>query len=319
MTVTRTPAATDLDPAVLTAAGLDRVAALAAAEHARDRRRDHLLGPATADPSVVRPLLDGLHGTLLPGPDRVASAWLGQPAGGAMAAPVHGVVGDPDGVRAAYAEQAADWVAAGHRTHTAVVRAADRERHDALVDLGFGHEQAYAALDLTAPATDTAAAPADVVVRPGTPEDLAAVVRLAPVIGRHQVTAPVFARVGEEFFDQLEQSHREELADPDAHYLLAEADGVVQGFAIWYDGLDGPFMSADWAELSVAAVAPEARGRGIGLALTAAVLDAARERGISRVATDWRTTNLLSSRFWPARGFRVVGYRMARTIDVTPA
>ena len=247
----------------------------------------------------------------------VVAAWLGRAAGGAQAAPVFGLVGDALALQDVYATQAAAWLADGHRTHTAVVRAADPARHAALVDLGFGHEQAYAVLDLTAPDAGRAVVPAGVDVRPGTEDDLAEIVPLAPVIGEHQVASPVFARVGADFFDQLEESHREELADPEAHYLVARVDGTAVGFAIWYDGIDGPFMASSYAELSVAAVSEQARGRGVGLALTAAVIDAARAQGVERLAADWRTTNLLSSRFWPARGFRVVGWRMSRSIDDT--
>jgi ribosomal protein S18 acetylase RimI-like enzyme len=302
-----------------TAAELDALAGLAAAEHARDRATDDLLGPATADPAVVRPLLDDLDGVVVSRDGRPAAAWRARPAGGAMAAPVWGLVGDPAGLQEAYAQVAGDWVTAGHRTHTAVVRAADAERHDALVDLGFGHEQAYAVLDLTAESASTARVPAGVDVRPGTPADLPEILPLAPVLPAHQVASPVFARVGPDFFDGLEQAHEEELDDPEAHYLVARVDGRALGFAIWHEGVDGPFMAASYAELSVAAVAEEARGRGVGLALTAAVADAARAGGAERLATDWRTTNLLASAFWPARGFRVVGRRMSRTIDERPA
>jgi ribosomal protein S18 acetylase RimI-like enzyme len=299
----------------MTPADLDDLAALAAAEHTRDRAADGLLGAATADAGRVRPLLDDLDGTVVHGDGEVAAAWLARPAGGALAAPAWGLVGDPAGLREAYAHSAGGWLEAGHRTHTALVRAADAARHDALVDLGFGHEQAYAVLDLADPEAGRVAAPAVVDVRPGTLDDLPEILPLAPLIGAHQVASPVFARVGADFFDGLEEAHREELADPEAHYLVARVDGRTLGFAIWYDGVDGPFMAASDAELSVAAVAEEARGRGVGLALTAAVVDAARARGAMRVATDWRTTNLLSSAFWPARGFRVVGWRMSRTID----
>ena len=301
------------------AGDLDQVAELAAAEHARDRSADDLLGPATADAATVRPLLDDLDGTVMRRDGTLVAAWLGRPGGGAQAAPVFGLVGDPAALREAYAVQAGAWFAAGHRTHTAVVRTADPARHAAFVDLGFGHEQAYAVLDLAAPDAGRTAVPPGVDVRPGSPDDLAEIVSLAPVIGRHQVASPVFARVGAEFFDQLEESHGEELADPEAHYLVARVDGAAVGFAIWYDGIDGPFMASSYAELSVAAVPEQARGRGVGLALTAAVIEAARDRGVTRLAADWRTTNLLSSRFWPARGFRVVGWRMSRSIDADPA
>lgn len=314
MTDTAAPGARAADLDVL-----DDIAALAAAEHARDRAADDLLAPATADAALVRPLLDDLDGPVVRRDGRVSAAWLARPAGGALAAPAWGLVGDPAGLREAYARGAGGWLEAGHRTHTAVVRAVDAARHDALVDLGFGHEQAYAVLDLGDRAAGGAAAPADVEVRPGTPDDLPEILPLAPVIGAHQVASPVFARVGPDFFDGLEQAHRAELAGPEAHYLVARVDGRALGFAIWYAGVDGPFMAGADAELSVAAVAEEARGRGVGLALTAAVVAAARAGGATRLATDWRTTNLLSSAFWPARGFRVVGWRMSRTIDARPA
>ena len=119
-------------------------------------------------------------------------------------------------------------------------------------------------LDLTAPDAGRAAVPAGVDVRPGTEDDLADIVPLAPVIGQHQVASPVFARVGADFFDQLEESHREELADPEAHYLVARVDGAAVGFAIWYDGIDGPFMASSYAELSVGRrvrAGPRSRGR----------------------------------------------------------
>lgn len=289
-------------------AHVDAVAALAARDHAQAAALDPLLGPLT-------PRYDDLAGTVALHDRVVVAAWLAPGAGGAQAAPLWGVAGDLDGIRVAYAAQAGAWLADGSRTHTAVVVAADRERHDALVDLGFGHEQAHGVLDLTAPSTDAGSAPAGIDVRPGSMDDLEEVVRLAPVIGEHQVASPVFARVGQDFFDQLREAHTGELADPEAHYLVARVDGRAVGFAIWYDGEEAPFLPAPGVELAVAATVESARGRGVGLALTAAVVAAARKHGARYVAADWRTTNLLSSRFWPARGFRVVGHRMSRTID----
>ncbi|MGZ4615215.1 MAG: N-acetyltransferase family protein [Actinomycetes bacterium] len=287
---------------------VDALGALAVGEH-QQARTGECLGPLT-------PRLQDLTGTVALRDGQVVGGWLAEPAGGAQAAPLVGVVGDLVALRAAYAAQAAAWVAAGHRTHTATVRAADRERHDALVDLGFGHEQAYAVLDLAAPSTDVAPAGAGVDVRPGSLDDLEDIVRLAPIIGRHQVASPVFARVGDDFFGQLAEAHRAELADPQAHYLVGRVDGAVVGFALWYDGEEAPFVPSPAIELAVAATAEAARGRGVGLALTRAAVTAARERQARYVAADWRTTNLLASRFWPARGFRVLGYRMSRTIDV---
>lgn len=40
-----------------------------------------------------------------------------------------------------------------------------------------------------------------------------------------------------------------------------------------------------------------------------------KQKGYRYCMTDWYILNLLSSRFWPKRGFRPVMYRMVRTID----
>ena len=59
---------------------------------------------------------------------------------------------------------------------------------------------------------------------------------------------------------------------------------------------------------------PEVRGSGVGLALTAAALNWAHERGYHSMTTDWRSVNLLSSRFWPKRGFRAQYFRIYRSV-----
>jgi GNAT superfamily N-acetyltransferase len=66
--------------------------------------------------------------------------------------------------------------------------------------------------------------------------------------------------------------------------------------------------------LGWAATRPDVRGSGAGLALTKAAFAWARGRGHEAMVTDWRATNLLSSRFWPARGFRETFLRLYRSI-----
>jgi len=66
--------------------------------------------------------------------------------------------------------------------------------------------------------------------------------------------------------------------------------------------------------LGFASVLPEARGGGAGRLLGEAVLDWARKTGREWVVTDWRMTNLLSSRAWPRLGFRPTFYRLHRAI-----
>ena len=59
---------------------------------------------------------------------------------------------------------------------------------------------------------------------------------------------------------------------------------------------------------------PEARGCGVGVALTTYALAFAAEQGHPRVWTNWRVTNLGASRFWPARGFRLARLRLVRRL-----
>jgi GNAT superfamily N-acetyltransferase len=68
------------------------------------------------------------------------------------------------------------------------------------------------------------------------------------------------------------------------------------------------------AILGYAATLPEFRGRGVGVALTEAVFEWARKGDYSTIIVDWRVTNLLSSRFWPRRGFRESFIRLYRSI-----
>jgi GNAT superfamily N-acetyltransferase len=63
-----------------------------------------------------------------------------------------------------------------------------------------------------------------------------------------------------------------------------------------------------------AARLPEARGLGAGRALGEAVLKCARDAGHATVVTDWRETNLLSSRTWPRLGSRSTYRRLYRAI-----
>lgn len=77
---------------------------------------------------------------------------------------------------------------------------------------------------------------------------------------------------------------------------------------------NGLIRPDDAAFLAFAAVTPHARGLGAGRALAEAVLAWAAEARHPVVATDWRQTNLLSSRAWSALGFVPTFLRLHRTI-----
>ena len=76
----------------------------------------------------------------------------------------------------------------------------------------------------------------------------------------------------------------------------------------------GPVRADHAGFLGFAAVLPAARGRGLGRALGEAVIDWAAQSGYRSVATDWRATNLLSSRTWPRLGFEPTFLRLHRLV-----
>jgi hypothetical protein len=54
-------------------------------------------------------------------------------------------------------------------------------------------------------------------------------------------------------------------------------------------------------------------------ALTQRAFAWARAEGFETCLTDWRSTNPLSSAFWPRFGFEPAAYRLHRTIDARAA
>ena len=77
---------------------------------------------------------------------------------------------------------------------------------------------------------------------------------------------------------------------------------------------DGIARPDDAAHLGFAVVLEDARGAGVGKTLGTTVLDWASAEGYRAVVTDWRATNLLSSRTWPKLGFRPTFFRLFRAV-----
>ena len=113
----------------------------------------------------------------------------------------------------------------------------------------------------------------------------------------------------------------EELASEAFGTLVAEAGGRLAGGLVVcaveqspsHTGLARPEGAA---LLTWAATRPDVRGSGAGRALTDGAFAWAREREHDVMVVDWRTTNLLASRFWPRRGFRPTFLRLHRAVVV---
>lgn len=226
-------------------------------------------------------------------------------------------VTEPELLRDLYGLAAARWVQEARTAQYALVPAGDDELLRAWYRLGFGQQQAHAVRPLpdVAPAT-----PPEVAVRRALRTDLPALARLEVELPRQHSLAPVFSAAPVPSYAECLAGWEEDFDDPAYTTFVAELDGVVIGSSIGCSlelSSHPPMSRPDRAGfLAFAAVFPHARGHGAGRALGEAVIAWTAEAGYDCVVTDWRVTNLLSSRTWPRLGFaesflrlhRLVGY-----------
>jgi len=209
-------------------------------------------------------------------------------------------VDDAEAVRDAYAEAAASLPP----LHFAVAEALP-EALDPWYRLGFAQMHAYAA---RASGGEHFEVPG-VTLRPGTVDDLETAMRIDRLIYDTQAAAPSFSPHAPREQEHRE-SWRETLEADDVTYRIAERDGRPIGHVTLY-----PDPTEDDAlHLASTAVIPEDRGTGVGRLLTAFALRQAGELGLPRLKTNWRVTNLVASRYWPARGFELTHLRLVRRI-----
>lgn len=216
-------------------------------------------------------------------------------------------------LRDLYGAAAAGWVEAGRVRHYALVPAHDPELLRAWARVGFGQQHAHGVREVPETAWPEG-------VRRAEERDVDALVALAPLLGDHQSLAPTFAGgLPAEDPEELRAEIVEDLGKPEIGDLVAERDGrIVGAFQLVPAELSsvhaGVARPEGAALLGWAATDPEVRGSGAGVALTDGAFAWARERGHETMVTDWRVTNLLSSRFWPGRGFRETFLRLYRHI-----
>ncbi len=226
-------------------------------------------------------------------------------------------VAEPEIARDLYGVAAARWMAEGRAAHYVVVPATDSQLIASWFRLGFGHQHTHAIRDVP----DRPPPPAKLTIRPAVHADIPALARLELELPLHQGLSPVFSAARAPTLQESVADWESDWDSPEYAVFVAENDGTVVGSAVGCaltkSGAHSGLLRADGAGyLSFAAVFPHARGRGTGRALGEAVLDWAAKAGYASVAVDWRETNLLSSRTWPALGFvptflrlhRVVGY-----------
>jgi GNAT superfamily N-acetyltransferase len=217
---------------------------------------------------------------------------------------------EPEAVRDLFAAMAERWNVARFQVF---VPASDDELRDAFFRLGFGCQAAFAVRE-----TESAArVDFGGTIRPSTPDDLEAAARFDEILWRHQARTPSFSGrtvPDRDHFREEWSTLWDEVDEFPAHFV-AERDGHVVGHALLYRRPEGDLRVPEHnIDLAHAATLEEVRGSGVGLALTAHVLAWAHEHGYRSMTTDWRAVNLLSSRFWPRRGFRPQYLRLYRSV-----
>ena len=102
----------------------------------------------------------------------------------------------------------------------------------------------------------------------------------------------------------------EELRNPQAHFLVAEADGETAGYI-------GVQEICGEGYITNVAVFPPFRRCGIASALLDAAADGAKQRGCAFLTLEVREGNAKAIHLYEAHGFRLVGTRKAFYRDPT--
>jgi GNAT superfamily N-acetyltransferase len=216
---------------------------------------------------------------------------------------------DTELVRDLYAHAAGRWVEDGHTRHGVYVPSSEPELIDAWFRLCFGASGVTAVRETAPEAVESS-----VEIRDGTPDDLEAAVRLDAAMTDSMQPAPSFSGLESTPEEELLAEWRDTWDDGQFKHFVAEVHGRAVGHLVLYTGREGLRIPEGSIDLAAASTEPDARGRGVGRALTAHALAWAHEHGYRAMTTDWRMTNLFASRFWPRRGFRPTFLRLYRSV-----
>lgn len=126
-------------------------------------------------------------------------------------------------------------------------------------------------------------------------------VNILPFEARH---VEAVAQIEQESFRDpwSENAYADELKNPLAHYLIAEADGQVVGYA-------GFWHIMDEGHVTNVAVKSTFRGQGIGEMLMRALLNEVKQENIEAVTLEVRVSNAPAIRLYEKLGFVSVGVR----------
>jgi GNAT superfamily N-acetyltransferase len=301
---------------------------LLAERHARHRRDEPLLSTRYEDPAVTEHQIAELanaaaaSGAVAVVGGRVVGYLLGAPREAKTWGPNIWVesaghaVEDAEVLRDLYGHAAARWVDEGRTAHYSIVPWHDADLREAWSRVGFGQQHMHAIQPAVA---EPFPPPERVVVRRAARSDIATLASLEIALPEHQGRSPVFSAGIVPTLEESIAEWEDDFDDPDFATFVAERDGVVVGSAVGCSveksGSNSGLIRPDRAGfLGFAAVFADHRGLGAGRALGETVIWWSTEVGYPAIVTDWRVTNLLSSRAWPALGFRNTFVRMHRVV-----
>jgi ribosomal protein S18 acetylase RimI-like enzyme len=231
-------------------------------------------------------------------------------------APGHAVE-EAEAVRDLYGHAAGRWVEEGRPRHYALVPASDQDLLGAWWRLSFGKQHAHGVREV--PAEARPSIPDGFEIRDPDVAEIEALIDIDLALPEHQRKSPVFGGGRAYTREDSRAEWLETLAGDSEKILIGAHEG--RAVACWAivstvrSGEHRGLLAPDNAcFLGFAATLPDSRGSGIGVALTDAALAWAAGEGFGSMITDWRETNLLSSRFWPRRGFRTTFFRLYRSI-----
>jgi GNAT superfamily N-acetyltransferase len=215
---------------------------------------------------------------------------------------------EPEALRDLFAAQAGEL---GVNRFMVTVPATDPDLIDTWFQLAFGCQAVWAVREVE----PAAAIDFGGVIRPATKDDTEALVDFEEILLLHQEGPPSFSDFGTPDRDQI-RAELDEIWDDDKDIpFVAEREGRVIGTLALYRRPEGDLrVPTSSIDLAFAATRNDARGSGTGLALTAFAFNWAHEHGFHSMTVDWRSVNLLSSRFWPNRGFRPQYLRLYRAV-----
>ncbi|MFN8412602.1 MAG: GNAT family N-acetyltransferase [Anaerolineales bacterium] len=217
-----------------------------------------------------------------------------------------------------YALLGEGWVKNGVFSHNLYISATDAHIVNAFFSLGFGKERVDALMDLRSLAIPTIESPSGISIRRTGTGDNEYLGGLSDVIFRALANPPYWHPTVPEDWDELHEGWSELADDKEWTVWLAlennKALGTV-GFRPEEEEATSILVSPKTVYLSVAATKPEARGRGVSTFLTWQGLKQSQEDGYQICYTNWISSNLLASRFWPRFGFKDVAYRLTKKIN----